>query len=249
MKIRSQWLAVGMLALSACANNKNVDPNRLPKPPKAPPPPPKKVAMPIDPALTAQAKDVLAGAFASNDPVLRANSVEATQKTLGAAGAERILAGLDDSSALVRFASAMAAGRIPVPQAYDRLRNLANDPNTSVQIGAKFALHMLGDKTRTHDFEKYVQDPNPRVRANAVFALGLTNEPSALKLLGSLRGESDPAVRLEIVEAMYRLGDADARDQLVMGTVSAYPDDQIVSILALASTHDNAWARTCSANS
>ena len=239
-----------LLALAGCAN-RNVDPNRLPRQPKSAPKAPSSVAMKIDPSLVRRADNVIAGAFAADDPVLRANAIEATQKTVGAAGSERILAGLNDSAPLVRFAACMAAGQVPVPAAYARVAQLADDPYASVQIGARFALHKLGDKRLSHDFEKYVLDPDPRVRGNAVLAIGLLGEASGLKLLRQLQKEYDPAVRLEIVEARYRLGDEDARNQLVIGTVSAYPDDQIVSILALASTHDarvgkNIWGQLVS---
>lgn len=238
------------LVLSACSHN--VDPNRLPKSPKYPPPPPKQVSMAIDPKLLADARKTIQDAFTGRLPgvtaeskvVLRANAVEATQRTAGTAGSARILAALNDQSPLVRFAGAMAAGQIPVPAAYNRLLELIHDPDESVQVGVRFALHMLGDKRLSHDFEAYVQDPNPQVRANAVLALGLINEPSALKLLRSLKGESSAAVRLQVVESLYHLGDQNAGEELIVGTVSAYPDDQIVSMLALASTHNSTVAKS-----
>jgi HEAT repeat protein len=37
---------------------------------------------------------------------------------------------------------------------------------------------------------------------------------------------------------MWRLGDHDGLDTLVVATVSQYPDDQIIGLLGLAATHD-----------
>ncbi|MGC4033722.1 MAG: HEAT repeat domain-containing protein [Tepidisphaeraceae bacterium] len=49
-----------------------------------------------------------------------------------------------------------------------------------------------------------------------------------------MRRDLSIPVRLQAIEAMWRLGDTDARDKLVTGTLSKFPDDQIVCLLALA---------------
>jgi HEAT repeat protein len=45
-------------------------------------------------------------------------------------------------------------------------------------------------------------------------------------------------VRLQVAEAMWRLGDEDALVPLVGGTVSVYPDDQMTALMGLASAGD-----------
>lgn len=217
-----------------------VDQNRskgrgsLPTGYKLPPPPPKKQVVAIDPALRRAAETELSKLFASNDPVLRANAVEATQHTVGPANAPRLIAALTDQGAIVRFAGAMAVGALRLDAARPRLLTMTEDPNKSVRIAVRYALHRLGDTRLSHDFEVFAKDPDPRVRSNAALALGLLGEPTALNILKVMQHDESVPVRLQVMEAMWRLGDEDARDKLVTGTISKYPDDAIVCLLALA---------------
>ena len=173
-----------------------------------------------------------------SDPVLRANAIEAMQDTLGNDAADSIIKALDDPEPLVRFAAAMATGRLRLKQADERLVALADEPDVNCKVAARFALHRLGDTHRSHDFETYARYPDRSVRANVAMALGLLGEPTALRVLRQMTSDTDPNVRLQAAEGMWRLGDADGLDTLVVGTVSEYPDDQIVSLLALAEPRD-----------
>ncbi|MGN6505106.1 MAG: HEAT repeat domain-containing protein [Tepidisphaeraceae bacterium] len=229
-----------VVGLAGCSNQNS---GAIPAP-KLPPQPPAVRKMPIDPSLQAAAEQELTRAFQSNDPVLRANSVEASQKTLGIKAADRIMLALNDPDGLVRFAGAMAAGAIKLQSAYSKLLAMTQDENPNVQVAVRYALHRLGDYRLSHDFERFATDADAHVRANTVLALGLLGEPSALNILRYMRGDPDPAVRLQVAEAMYRLGDEKAREKLVAGTISSYPDDQIVSLLALAGTHDRSIIRS-----
>jgi HEAT repeat protein len=201
---------------------------------KLPSPPPPKKLVPIDAELRQAAETEISKEFGSNDPFLRANAVEATQKTTGAADAPRIISALTDSSPAVRFAGAMAAGSLRLEQARPRLLTMTEDADASVQVAVRFALHRLGDTRLSHDLETFAKNPNPRVRANVALALGLLEEKSALNILNVLQRDDDVIVRLQTIEAGWRLGDEDSRNKLITGTISKYPDDQIVSLLALA---------------
>ncbi len=68
--------------------------------------------------------------------------------------------------------------------------------------------------------------------------LGLLGEKSGLNILRALRSDRDPAVRLQVAEAMWRLGDDDALEALVAGTLSLYPDDQMMALSGLAASGD-----------
>jgi len=207
-------------------------------PPKPPTASPRRVDKPIDHELRRDAVAELNRAHSSPDVVIRANAIEATQRSLGVVGADKILNGLDDKASVVRFASALAAGTLQIREAKPKLVALVDDPSKRVQIGARYALHKLGDTGLSHDLESYAIDPDPRVRADTVMVLGLLGEPSAIKILGGMEQERDPGVRLQVVEAKYRLGDPQAMEDLVVGTVSKFPDDQIVSLLALGSRRE-----------
>ena len=90
----------------------------------------------LDPALHSAAKNELFTAASDNDAIMRANAVEAMQDTLGTDAADTVLKVLDDPDPLVRFAAAMAAGKLMLKPAYGRLTELADDPDTSVKVGA-----------------------------------------------------------------------------------------------------------------
>lgn len=227
------------LVVFGCGPNKRRGPGGpLPNPPKMPPPPPAKKDVPIDPNLRSDATKELATAFASSDGFIRANAVEATQKGLGLAGADRYLKGLTDDKAVVRFASAMAIGTLKIKSAYPKLQTLLNDESKAVCVATRYALHRLGDTRFSHDLEVFATDSSPRVRANTALVLGLLGEPSATKILRPMMSDLDASTRLQVMESLYRLGDEQAREKLVVGTVSNDPGDQILSLLALAAPRD-----------
>ncbi len=210
------------------------------RPPKQPPPVPaqKKEAL-IQPLREAARKEIVA-AFASSDPRLRANALEAAQDTLGTqAETHRMIEqGLADMEAVVRFAAAMAAGRLQLADLHDPLWVLSRDADPRVQIGALFALHRIGDTRRSHDLEKTARDPDPRIRENTAFVLGLLGEKSALKILRQMTSDTDAGVRIQVAESMWRLGDEAGLEVLVAGTVSQFADDRMLCLLALAAPRD-----------
>lgn len=201
---------------------------------KLPPPPPPKKMVPLDAGLRRDAEMEMSKDFGSSDEFLRANAVEATQKTTGAADAPRIISALTDPSPAVRFAGAMAAGSLKLEQARPRLMTMVEDADVSVQVAVRFALHRLGDTRLSRDLEVFAKNPNPRVRSNVALALGLLEEPSAMNILKVMQRDDDVNVRLQTIESGWRLGDEDCRNKLITGTISKYPDDQIISLLALA---------------
>jgi HEAT repeat protein len=59
-----------------------------------------------------------------------------------------------------------------------------------------------------------------------------------VNVLRGMRGDRTPAVRIQVAEAMWRLGYRDALPDLIGFTVSSHPDDQMLSLLALAAPRD-----------
>ena len=238
--VTSIVLVASIVALTGCGRGvQRGQGGPMPKPPVMPPPPPPRVVVAIDQTLRTQSMQHIEAAFASSDPFLRANAVEATQRAIGAQGAARVIAALDDSEAVVRFAGTMAAGSLELKQAYPKLKSMLDDTNPSVCVAVRYALHRLGDVSNSRDLEIFSTSPDARVRANVALALGLLGEPTGIRLLRPMQADIDPAARMQAFEAMYRLGDERAREKLIIGTVSAFPDDQIISLLALAGPRDN----------
>ena len=54
------------------------------------------------------------------------------------------------------------------------------------------------------------------------------------------RADPDPGVRLQALEAGWRLRDVESRDALIKGTLSQYNDDQLFAVQALAGPGDPA---------
>lgn len=228
-----------LLAVAGCGNGRPAPNHYTLNAPAEAPPPPRKQNVPLDSALRELARTELLNATRDSDPVIRANGIEALQDTLGAEASDAILHGLDDADPLVRFAASMAAGKLKLRAAYSRLTELVNDADDNVKVGVRFALHRLGDTRYSHDLERLAHSPTRSVRANTALALGLLGEPSALQgILRGMTADADPVVRLQVAEAMWRLGDQDGLQMLVVGTISGYPDDQIICVLALGEPKD-----------
>lgn len=188
----------------------------------------------LDPALTERAGEELRQAAQSDDEVIRAHAVEALGRTVGIETKETILQAMKDSSARVRFAAAMAAGELKLQEAHDAASQLADDPNAAVRIAARFALHMMGDTSLSHDLEEASRSPQRSVRANTALVLGLMGEPSARKILEPMLYDNEAIVRYQAAESLWRLGDRSGLEMLIGGVFSNYPDDQMMSLLALA---------------
>jgi HEAT repeat protein len=209
----------------------------LPRPKQAPRPP-APVQMAINPALQEESRQVIRQLLGHPDPVVRANAIEASQRALGIEARLDILRGMEDRNALVRFAACMAAGELRMKDAKPFLQKLAEDPSNRVKIGARFALHRIGDTRLSHDMEQMARSQNVADRADTVMALGLLGEPSAVRILRVTTNDREAVVRLQTAEAMWRLGQRDGLEALIAASVSADPADQIVALLALAAPRD-----------
>lgn len=237
-------IAIGILLIvsgTGCAGGGAPKP-RITKevpPPQRPPQVPQERDQALDPALRAAATAQIQLACNSNDPRLRANGIEAAQNVLGAQSHALVAQGLRDRDAIVRFAATMAAGTLRFRDMHPTLLALAKDPSEKVQIGARFALHRIGDTTLSHDLEKYAVDTRPRVRIDTAFVLGLLEEPSARKILRDMMMDLDSDVRLQVAESLWRLKDEQALDVLVAGSVSNFVDDQMICLMALAGPKDS----------
>lgn len=202
------------------------------------PPVPAYVATPIDGELQTKALGEISAASKSNDEVMRAQALEASSRTQDPTASDRVARALTDDAWLVRFAGAMCAGDLKLRAAYKPLLATAYDKQPSVRVAVRYALHRLGDKSLTKDLEALSQNPDPRVRANVAMVLGQLGEPTGVRVLRPLMADPDFSVRIQASEALWRLGDEQGLKNLVAGSISHHPDDQIVSVLALAAPRD-----------
>ena len=210
---------------------KTFDPPRLPTVPK-------EVDASIDASAQQKASEVIGVANLSPDAVLRAQSFEAMSRTRDPRAPEAVMRGLADREWIVRFAAALCVGDLKLNGAYRALGRVAGDDDPNVQVAARYALHRLGDYSMSKDLEKFSQHRDPRVRANVAMVVGLLKEPTGVAIVRPMLRDVDDGVRLAAAEALWALKDQAGRENLVAGTISKFPDEQIVCTLALATPRD-----------
>lgn len=195
---------------------------------------PQRVDTPIDAQAQARARQVLADAFTSRDPVVRAQSLEASVRTRDPQLPDRVRVALRDPESIVRFAGALAAGDAQLRESYALLLQRVNDLDEGVQVATRYALHQLGDRRFSQQIVALTRASRPSVRANAATVLGRLGEPSALLVLRPMLADLDSSVRLQAAEAIWRLNDRLGLETLLAGAISPFSDEQTFCTLALA---------------
>jgi HEAT repeat protein len=200
--------------------------------------PPKYSPEPLNPELIDKAKHELLGETTASDPYLRCNALEALADVDPTEAPQPILDALNDPEISVRFAAIMAAGKIKLVDAHPKLQQMADDQDLRIQAAVRYALHRLGDTRRSHDLEKLATNGDAHVRGTVAQVLGLLGEPSAAPILVHLKADPVPSVRIQADEALWRLGDHRGLEDLIAYSISGYPDDQIIALLAIAAPKD-----------
>jgi HEAT repeat protein len=182
------------------------------------------------------AMQTLKEAAFSNEPILRMHAIEAFQEVAPDDGVSSIEANLENGYAGVSFAALMALGAIRNADFVERIRIRAEDPDPNVVIAALYALHRLGDQSRTGELSEFLLNHrDARVRANAALVIGRLDEPKSVKLLHlALHKEKKTAVKLQILEALATLGDRNAIERLIFDGYSAVPDQAARALMFLA---------------
>lgn len=188
------------------------------------------------PPFRQQAIAFLGRAALCDVPVQRMQSLEAFQDVAPKDGQPYFSENIDNGYAGVCFAALMAAGTVKETVLIQRIRTRAEDSDPSVRIAAIYALHRMGDKSRTGELgELLLKHPDARVRANAALAIGRLAEPQSNKLLQmALRREKKDAVVMQILEALAILGDTHGIDRLRLYGYSAVPDQAALALMFLA---------------
>lgn len=224
--------ALALLTLAGCAGPRI----QVAQPP--PVPPVREVAM--NDQLVEKARAIVREDFESDNPLRRANAIEAAESLPPDEAQERLTKALYDEDARVRFAATMSIGRrqIDSPEIRERLIELTTGQSPNGQVAALFALHELGDRSRSQQLAEAAQSPDPVVRANTAIALGLTGEPTAKRVLRPMLIDSDGNVRLNAAEAMWRLGDEQGFKSLLASTLNKFKDDRVIGTLGLSAHRD-----------
>lgn len=180
-----------------------------------------------------------------HNPSVRLEAVEALESSGCEEGLPWIRSALLDEHPAVRFAVCVAVGRLRDAVAEQRLRASVDDEDAGVQVAALFALHRLGHEELTGRMPTYLlHREDVTVRRNAALVLGFLDEPGAIKILARAMRDGDEGVRKHALEAMARLGNQEARQELAFMTNSGVGSDEVFAIGALAETGDRIYMDT-----
>lgn len=190
--------------------------------------------------LREAALEVLVEAAQDRDPQIRANATEALEDA-PARLSPLLPALLADTNEGVRGVAAMVVGRGGHCEHRGRVRRLLRDNSPYVRAAAIFALRTCGEKIDPTPLATLLMDhPSDRVRAHAAFVLGEIGDPSALPMLrdaaarfgGSTAAGEEGLLRLQLTEAMIKLGDESRREAI---RAALYPDTpEALELVALA---------------
>lgn len=191
---------------------------------------------------------VLAGSRSEN-PILRANAIEAMQPL-----PERALPlaqlGLEDENAVVRFTALVCIGKLKFPGMGEAAMRHLGDASPSVRAAAMFAAKACGQDVDISAMAMMLRSSNPGLRANVAMLLGLLGDASAAPMLENLANSPMRRVsavrqsltRLQIAEAMIRLGDEGALDALRAGAYSQFDEVRVLAVSAMGKLGDQRMA-------
>lgn len=174
-------------------------------------------------------------------PVVRANAIEAIAAA-PEAGTKIIEAGLRDSNEGVRSVAAVVAGRLKLTSTMGWLKPLEMDESEYVRLSAVFAMSRMGDRIDLTPLANTLfTSRDTRARAHAAFLLGELGSTSAIDMLrqASLEGVNRATtsevrlLRLQIAEAMIKLGDDDSLPGVKAALFPSRPEDYELAALAI----------------
>lgn len=171
---------------------------------------------------------------------LRANAIEGLLPMPGRL--EPILrAAFTDKSIGIRSIAAMTTGKARIRSLVDALQPLTYDPSPLVQAAAAFALERNGASADLNVISAMLNSDNTQYRALAAFILGELGNKSAIPMLSAAAakpstrgyGVRDKLMRLQIAEALVKLGKADAIDEVRAALYPAQAEDIEATALAI----------------
>lgn len=183
---------------------------------------------------------MLSDAALGSDPLLQANALEALHPT-----PTRVepyaRAALMSENLGVRFVAAMTIGQLGLVESAPFVRPLLEDDSQMVRAGAIFALLKTTGDVDPSPLSAMLRDPNPRVRAQAAFVLGELGNPSAAPMLREAAKEMPSKaplsevriLRLQIAEALVKLGQMDAVETIRASLFPSRPEDLETAALAV----------------
>ena len=182
--------------------------------------------------------EVLQQARSNQDPLVRANAIEALSAA-PEAQEDAVKFGLIDSNEGVRFVAAVSLGDAGRCDLVDLVRPLLDDDSASVRAAALYALAMCDIAPDLAPLAAMVLGQHATERANAALLLGKLGNASAIGMLRSAIGRPldntdarrQRLVELTVAEALVRLG---SREHLEEIRASFFGSADAVELVAVA---------------
>jgi len=166
--------------------------------------------------------------------------------------------GLLDTNLGVRAVAATAVGKARLNNLVDMVRPLTADTSPMVRIAATYALAQCGQNPNVEALAQLLRDPSPLVRAQTAYVLGEMGNKSADLMLRDASRDSMPMadpgavrlMRLQLCEAMVKLGNRDAVEEIRAALYPSRPEDLEATVLAIqivgqVNDEPSAWRLKC----
>lgn len=183
---------------------------------------------------------VLLDATASDLPQMRANAIEAlaTSRTRVESVARL---GLLDQNVGVRFTAAMTIGKLKLRDSIDLLKPLLRDEDPIVHAAAIYAIDRCGGEIDPTPIAALLRSEDPRHRAQGVYIIGEMGNPSAIPMLKAVAADRMAMasisqvrlLRLQVAEALVKLGDQTGVETLRAALFPARAEDLEIAALAV----------------
>jgi HEAT repeat protein len=185
------------------------------------------------PLPTAQAA-ALAEELDHYDPIIRAATARVLARLRAAEGADKLIAALTDSNAVVRQFAIEALGVIRVGKAVKPLLEILTQPRSDLPAHAMLALARMGHAASRLDFRAQLSNRDPAMRRAAAEGLGRVADRESLEVLRTLQASDRSAeVRMAAAFAVDRLGDSQTHvlaAHLIVRDINAQVLDYLLEI-------------------
>lgn len=191
-----------------------------------------------DTPLQSRAYEIVYQGLNDADPILRSNAIEVVGTTHLLRLMPRVVQLFRDPIVPVRFQALIAAGDMRYAVAGRDIQQIYGEPreDVNVRMAAAYALVQLGSAQHADFYKQQIKHQDSTIRANAALLIGKTGQRSGLPLLewAINNDRSDDRVRLQALESMAMLQSPSVYEKIWTRLISAFADDRIVGIQAMA---------------
>lgn len=181
----------------------------------------------------------------SEAPALRANAIEAMQPVPEQAR-PLVQRGLEDENPGVQFGALVSVGQLRLDELSEAALALRRHRVASVRAAALYAARACGREVDMSPLAAMLASQEPTVRGNVAMLLGMLDDASAIPMLEEMAHVPMPRVsavrhaivRIQIAEALVRLGQDGALDALRAGVFSHHDEVRVLSVQALGKLDD-----------